>query len=139
MDAPTQDHRALSPPFVSPHAPGDNEPHRIIVEPTPENQRIYNEIRQTHERLYAIRSSFDESETLPILDDATAQDTDQVNRRRGRKRRPLDTTTRLHIALKRKLRLACPQHSARKVTVRLFNVQYYLTANAKYILVVQLL
>lgn len=138
MASPTQDHRALLPPFVPTQPSRGHEPrntHRIIVEPTPENQRIYNEIRQTHERLHlqthvasqqnllppqsapsvsTVYSPTDELET-PTLDAAT-QDTDPPKRPRGRRRGPLEATTRLHTALKRKLRLACPRHRKKKTT-----------------------
>ncbi|KAI1417171.1 hypothetical protein F5Y13DRAFT_81292 [Hypoxylon sp. FL1857] len=139
MASPTQDHRALLPPFVPTQPSRGHEPrntHRIIVEPTPENQRIYNEIRQTHERLHlqthvasqhnllpppsapsvsTVHSPTDELETPPTLDAAT-QDIEPPKRPRGRRRGPLEASTRLHTALKRKLRLACPRHRAKKTT-----------------------
>ncbi|KAI1803693.1 hypothetical protein F4811DRAFT_323373 [Daldinia bambusicola] len=111
--------------------------HRIIVEPTPENQRIYNEIRQTHERMRlqthvasqhnllppqaapsitsTIHSPTDEPGT-PSVQDGTTQGTDQPRRQRGRRKGPLDSRTRLNTALKRKLKLACPHHRAKKIT-----------------------
>ncbi|OTA95437.1 hypothetical protein M434DRAFT_209576 [Hypoxylon sp. CO27-5] len=139
MASPTQDHRALLPPFIPTQPSRGHEPrntHRIIVEPTPENQRIYNEIRQTHERLHlqthvasqqnllppqsapsvsTVYSPTYELDTPPTLD-ASTQDTDPPKRPRGRRRGPLEATTRLHTALKRKLRLACPRHRAKKTT-----------------------
>ncbi|KAI1212808.1 uncharacterized protein F4807DRAFT_450365 [Annulohypoxylon truncatum] len=109
---------------------------RIIVEPTQENQRIYNEIRQTHERTRlqthvasqqnlvpppsvpsnsTVHSPIDDPET-PSTQDITAQDTDRPRRPRGKRRGPLKNVTRLHTALKRKLKLACPHHRAKKTT-----------------------
>ncbi|KAI0838075.1 hypothetical protein F5Y06DRAFT_60935 [Hypoxylon sp. FL0890] len=139
MASPTLDHRALVPTYVPTQPSRGHEPrnaHRIIVEPTPENQRIYNDIRQTHERLQlqthvasqqnllpppsapsvsTVQSPTDELETPHTLDVAT-QDTDPPRRQRGRRRGPLEATTRLHTALKRKLKLACPRHRAKKTT-----------------------
>ncbi|KAI1092853.1 hypothetical protein F5B19DRAFT_492076 [Rostrohypoxylon terebratum] len=109
---------------------------RIIVEPTPENQRIYNEIRQTHERLClqthvasqqnlvppqsapsasTAHSPIDDPET-PSTQDHPSQNTDRPRRQRGKRRGPLKNGTRLHTALKRKLKLACPLHRAKKIT-----------------------
>ncbi|KAI1648850.1 uncharacterized protein F4817DRAFT_314486 [Daldinia loculata] len=110
---------------------------RIIVEPTPENQRIYNDIRQTLERLRlqthvvsqqnllppqaapsigsTIHSPTDEPGT-PSTQDVTTQDADRSRRQRGRRRGPLNSRTRLNTALKRKLKLACPHHRAKKTT-----------------------
>ncbi|KAI1474652.1 hypothetical protein F4774DRAFT_399906 [Daldinia eschscholtzii] len=110
---------------------------RYIVEPTPENQKIYNEIRQTHERMRlqthvasqhnllphqtapsitsTIHSPTDEPGT-PSVQDGTTQGTDRPRRQRGRRRGPLDSNTRLNTALKRKLKLACPHHRAKKIT-----------------------
>ncbi|KAI0894444.1 hypothetical protein F4806DRAFT_123981 [Annulohypoxylon nitens] len=109
---------------------------RIIVEPTPEHQRIYNEIRQTHERLRlqthvasqqnlvprqsapsasTAHSPIDDPET-PSTQDLPSQDTDRPRRPRGKRRGPLKNDTRLHTALKRKLKLACPLHRAKKIT-----------------------
>ncbi|KAI8966370.1 hypothetical protein F5Y11DRAFT_153851 [Daldinia sp. FL1419] len=111
--------------------------HRIVVEPTPENQRIYNEIRQTLERMRlqthvasqqnlltphaapsissTIHSPTDEPGT-PSTQDVATQDADRPRRQRGRRRGPLDSNTRLNTALKRKLKLACPHHRAKKIT-----------------------
>ncbi|KAI0848167.1 hypothetical protein F5Y00DRAFT_253533 [Daldinia vernicosa] len=110
---------------------------RIIVEPTPENQRIYNDIRQTHERMRlqthvvsqqnllppqaapsigsTIHSPTDEPGT-PSTQDATTQDTDRSRRQRGRRKGPLEARTRLNTALKRRLGLTCPHHRAKKTT-----------------------
>ncbi|KAI1141019.1 hypothetical protein F5Y05DRAFT_296185 [Hypoxylon sp. FL0543] len=139
MASPTLDHRASRPPFVPTQPSRGHElrsTHRIIVEPTPENQKIYNEIRQTHERLQlqthvasqqnllpppsapsvsTVHSPTDELETPTTLDIAT-QDTEPPRRQRGRRRGPLEATTRLHTALKRKLKLACPHHRIKKTT-----------------------
>ncbi|KAI0886066.1 uncharacterized protein GGS22DRAFT_159768 [Annulohypoxylon maeteangense] len=109
---------------------------RIIVEPTQENQRIYNDIRQTHERMRlqthvasqqnpvpppstlsvsTVHSPIDDPETTSTQD-VPAQDTDRPRRPRGKRRGPLKNDTRLHTALKRKLKLACPHHRAKKIT-----------------------
>ncbi|KAI1451593.1 hypothetical protein F4805DRAFT_84920 [Annulohypoxylon moriforme] len=109
---------------------------RIIVEPTQENQRIYNDIRQTHERMRlqthvasqqnlvpppsapsisTVHSPIDDPET-PSTQDVLAHDTDRPRRPRGKRRGPLKNDTRLHTALKRKLKLACPHHRAKKTT-----------------------
>ncbi|KAI1392198.1 uncharacterized protein F4822DRAFT_118995 [Hypoxylon trugodes] len=139
MASPTQDHRASLSPFAPPHMSRSYDPRnplRIIVEPTAENQRIYNEIRQTHERtrlqthvasqqnllpnpaapsVSTAHSPIDDPET-PSTQDLTAQERERHRKPRGRRRGPLKDNTRLNTALKRKLKLACPHHRAKKIT-----------------------
>ncbi|KAI6089354.1 hypothetical protein F4821DRAFT_257147 [Hypoxylon rubiginosum] len=141
-----RDHRAsLSPYAHSQQSRGSDSrsfPTKIIVEPTPDNQHVYNEIRQTHERLRlqthlasqqnlvppsaapsisTAHSPIDEPRT-PSTQDATPQDQDHQDhpdlgrRPRGRRRGPLQSDTRLKTAVKRKLKLACPHHRAKKTT-----------------------
>ncbi|KAI1370739.1 hypothetical protein F4677DRAFT_437683 [Hypoxylon crocopeplum] len=139
MASPAQDHRASLSPYAPTQAAKGCDSRsipRIIVPPTPDNQRIYNEIRQTLERLNlqthvasqqnllppssapsisTVYSPTDEPGT-PSTYDITAHDTDRPKRPRGRRRGPLEAHTRLNTALKRKLKLACPHHRAKKIT-----------------------
>ncbi|KAI2634703.1 hypothetical protein GGS26DRAFT_520267 [Hypomontagnella submonticulosa] len=124
--------------MASPAQSRSVHPRRIIVPPTPENQRIYNDIRQTHERMRlqthvtsqqnllppsaapsvstsTIHSPIDEPGS-PSTQDPATQDANQTKRPRGRRKGPLEASTRLRTALKRKLKLACPHHRAKKIT-----------------------
>ncbi|KAI0384556.1 hypothetical protein F5Y04DRAFT_232077 [Hypomontagnella monticulosa] len=122
--------------MASPAQARNAHPPRIVVAPTLENQRIYNEIRQTHERMRlqthvasqqnlippsaapsvsTIHSPVDEPGS-PSTQDPATQDGSQTKRPRGRRRGPLEAATRLKTALKRKLKLACPNHRAKKIT-----------------------
>ncbi|KAI2464749.1 hypothetical protein F4781DRAFT_56315 [Annulohypoxylon bovei var. microspora] len=139
MASPTQDRMAPLSLFThtqqTPRGCESRNGPRIIVEPTQENQKIYNEIRQTHERMRlqthvasqqnlvpppaapsisTVHSPIDDPET-PCTQDVTTQDTDRPRRPRGKRKGPLKNDTRLHTALKRKLKLACPRHRAKKI------------------------
>ncbi|KAI0012016.1 hypothetical protein F4779DRAFT_614968 [Xylariaceae sp. FL0662B] len=151
MASPVNDHHSTSTPQVasqSSRSPDSRHGSVIIVEPTPENQKIYNQIRQEHQlcRLQTdaatqhnllpppaapsmsrsttnesygsqstIHSHVDRSGTPSPQDTATNR-AGQPKRPRGRRKGPLDANTRLNTAVKRKLRLACPRHRAKKIT-----------------------
>lgn len=115
-------------------------PTRITVEPTPDNQRIYNKIRQTYERLRqqthltsqqnlvppsaapstsTVKSPILDEPVAPPPQDEISRNQDLPKRPRGRRSEPPATDTRLNTAVKRKLKLACPHHRAKKVIVSL--------------------
>ncbi|KAI1101445.1 hypothetical protein F4804DRAFT_11512 [Jackrogersella minutella] len=141
MASPTQDYRTSLSPFAPTQASrgydSRNVP-RILVEATPENQRMYNEIRHYHERerhhlethvasqrnlipppaapsVSTAHSPIDDPET-PSTHEYTTQDPDRPRRQRGKRKGPLDPVARLNTALKRKFKLACTRHRAKKTT-----------------------
>ncbi|XXH05789.1 hypothetical protein Hte_012227 [Hypoxylon texense] len=139
MTSQARDQRASRSPYAhsQPSRGSDSRSApRIIVEPTPENQQIYNEIRQTHERLrlqthLASQQNLQPSSAAPSIStahspidepvtsstqDPTSQDIDNARRPRGRRKGPLQAETRLKTAVKRKLKLACPHHRVKKIT-----------------------
>ncbi|KAI1771650.1 hypothetical protein F4818DRAFT_444978 [Hypoxylon cercidicola] len=138
MASQAQEHRASRSPYAhsQPSRNSDlgNVPPRIIVEPTPDYQHIYNDIRQTQERqrlqmhlacqqnllpppsapsTSTIHSPTDEPVT-PSTQEPTSQDADLPRRPRGRRRGPLPADTRWNTHVKRKLKLTCPHHRAKK-------------------------
>ncbi|KAI2619699.1 hypothetical protein GGR54DRAFT_640023 [Hypoxylon sp. NC1633] len=139
MASPGRDHGTTLPPKVSPKASrgcDSRDSNRIIVQPTDEYQKVYNEIRQTYERQHlqthiasqksllppsaapsvsTVHSPVDDLGT-PFSHDTTAQDPDQQKRPRGRRKGPLEAQTRLNTAVKRKLKLTCQPHRAKKIT-----------------------
>ncbi|OTB07338.1 hypothetical protein M426DRAFT_318023 [Hypoxylon sp. CI-4A] len=139
MASPARNQGTSLSPFAPTQASRGHDvrsPPRIVIDPTPENQRIYNEIRRTHERsnlqshvasqqtlqplptapsVSTIHSPIEDPET-PSTQDAAAQDGDRPRRPRGRRRGPLEAATRLNTALKRRFKLTCTHHRAKKTT-----------------------
>ncbi|KAI1761991.1 hypothetical protein GGR53DRAFT_521974 [Hypoxylon sp. FL1150] len=150
MASQARDHRASLSPYTHSRSDSRSFSIKIIVEPTPENQHVYNDIRRTHERLQlqthlasqqnlvppsaapstsTAQSPIDEPVTPSTQDATSTQDTTPQNqghdhqdhqdlprRPRGRRKGPLQSDTRLRTAVKRKLKLACPHHRAKKTT-----------------------
>lgn len=56
----------------------------------------------------------------PRIQEPASTEPSQGRRPRGRRSRPLDADTRLHTALKRKLKLTCIKHRQKKTTVRYY-------------------
>lgn len=98
---------------------------KIIVEPTPERQIIYNRVRgeferqqhddqwlhlPTHQSIHMSRSSSSASTSL-----TEAERRDQLPRPRRRRHGPLNSDTRLRTALRRSLKLVCNDCRSRKV------------------------
>lgn len=125
------------------HSSSSHAPSRIVVEPTEENQRIYNQTKaeqsrhqvpsQTDDDLlcppnaapamarsesYASSNcSGSEDPPTPAAQESTATNNGPARRQRGRRHRPLDADTRFYTALKRKLKLTCDKHRQKKTTV----------------------
>ncbi|KAL7621211.1 hypothetical protein AAE478_008528 [Parahypoxylon ruwenzoriense] len=140
MPSPAQGQRALLSPCVPAQQSRFSDSHnvpRIIVEPTPDKQNAYNEIRQAHERsslqahvasqqtprhssaapsvISTAHSHADDLGT-PTSHDTAPKCTDGSKKPRGRRKGPLDAETRLRTAVKRRLKLACPHHRVKKTT-----------------------
>ncbi|KAI1080483.1 hypothetical protein F5B20DRAFT_99316 [Whalleya microplaca] len=152
MASPIYDHHTISAPTVASQAsrsPDSRHPPRILVEPTPENQNVYNQIRREHQyyqqqtdvanqrNLLALpqaappmsRSTTNESygsentihshldhSGVPSPQDTATNGAGQPRRPRGRRKGPLAAKTRLNTAVKRKLKLTCLTHKAKKTT-----------------------
>ncbi|KAK7754619.1 hypothetical protein SLS62_003402 [Diatrype stigma] len=115
---------------------------RRVVEPTEENQRIYNQTKAEQTRHQVASHTNDdllippnagpamtrsescassnrsgsEDPPTPAPLEPTATNNGHTRRLRGRRNRPLDADTRFHTALKRKLKLTCDKHRQKKTT-----------------------
>ncbi|KAI5867708.1 hypothetical protein GGS23DRAFT_190514 [Durotheca rogersii] len=129
--------RGQIPPGLPVQSCKTSEPHSIVVEPTPENQKAYNEIRRAHERA-SLQTHLASQQSLrlpstapsvasaapshsdepggPCAHEAMATGTNRSKKPRGKRKGPLEAQTRLRTAVKRKLKLACPHHRAKKTT-----------------------
>lgn len=142
---PNRDVYSYQTPSRSPSS-GSHVPLKIIIEPNEVNQNIYNQTRDEQNRVHLTSQTNDDllsppsaatpmtrsitgdsyassncsgSEDLhasPAQETAVAEN-GQARRPRGRRNKPLDADTRLHTALKRKLKLTCEKHRRKKTTV----------------------
>ncbi|KAI0600701.1 hypothetical protein F4775DRAFT_545095 [Biscogniauxia sp. FL1348] len=127
----------------------DSGPHKWTIESTPEIQSCYNKVRADIERHanqnhlhppatthyprspsdenYLIQSPIHSQSHSPIIgfEDANhgpaSQGTTETKRLRGRRRGPLNMQTRINTAFKRKTKLICKDHRAKKIACECFD------------------
>ena len=115
------------------HSSKSRIPPKIVIPPTEVSQRIYNQIREKQERRVAAQANEDlfspvtaaamngsysgDPQRSPAQESVVTKNAG-AKRPRGRTYGLLDEETRLKIAFKRKVKLVCPEHRAKKTSVR---------------------